>query len=50
MPTPRPDRDRVPGGRAGFHCDQRDTYDVTAAKDGWNRTLAWFETHMAVTT
>ena len=21
-----------------------------AAKDGWNRTLAWFEAHMAVAT
>jgi carboxymethylenebutenolidase len=33
----------------GFHCDQRDAYDETAAKDGWNRALAWFQTHMAVT-
>ncbi len=32
----------------GFHCDQRDAHDEAAAKDGWNRTLAWFETHMAV--
>ena len=28
----------------------RDAYDETAAKDGWNRTLAWFEAHMAVAT
>jgi carboxymethylenebutenolidase len=34
----------------GFHCDQRDAYDETAAKDGWNRTLAWFEKLMAVAT
>jgi len=33
----------------GFHCDQREAYEETAAKDGWNRTLAWFETHLAVT-
>jgi carboxymethylenebutenolidase len=32
----------------GFHCDHRDEYDETAAKDAWNRTLGWFEGHMAV--
>ena len=41
---------RYPEAGHGFHCDQRDSYDETAAKDGWNRTLAWFETHMAATT
>ena len=41
---------RYPEAEHGFHCDQRDAYDETAAKDGWNRTLAWFEAHMAVAT
>jgi carboxymethylenebutenolidase len=41
---------RYPEAGHGFHCDQREAHDETAAKDGWNRTLAWFETHMAVTT
>lgn len=31
----------------GFHCDVRDAYDETAAKDAWNRTLAWFDAHLA---
>jgi carboxymethylenebutenolidase len=31
----------------GFHCDQRDSYHETSAKDGWARTLAWFEHHLA---
>jgi carboxymethylenebutenolidase len=39
---------RYPDAGHGFHCDQRDAYDETAAKDAWNRTLAWFETHTAV--
>lgn len=30
----------------GFHCDQRDVYDETAAKDAWDRTLAWFDAHL----
>jgi carboxymethylenebutenolidase len=41
---------RYPEAEHGFHCDQRDVYDETAAKDGWNRTLTWFEAHMAVAT
>jgi carboxymethylenebutenolidase len=39
---------RYPDAGHGFHCDQRDVHDETAATDGWNRTLAWFETHMAL--
>jgi carboxymethylenebutenolidase len=31
----------------GFHCDRRPSYNEAAAKDGWARTLAWFEAHMA---
>jgi carboxymethylenebutenolidase len=29
----------------GFHCDVRPAYNPDAAKDGWERTLAWFEEH-----
>jgi carboxymethylenebutenolidase len=31
----------------GFHCDQRASYDEAAARDGWARTLAWFDAHLA---
>jgi carboxymethylenebutenolidase len=31
----------------GFHCDVRDSYHPEAAADGWQRTLAWFEAHLA---
>jgi carboxymethylenebutenolidase len=41
---------RYPEAEHGFHCDERGAYDEAAAKDGWNRTLAWFEAHMAVAT
>ena len=39
---------RYPDAGHGFHCDQRDAYDETAAKDAWNRTLGWFENHLVV--
>jgi carboxymethylenebutenolidase len=39
---------RYPHAGHGFHCDQRDAFDETAAKDAWNRTLGWFESHLAV--
>jgi carboxymethylenebutenolidase len=38
---------RYPEAQHGFHCDLRDSYDETAAKDAWNRTLAWFDAHLA---
>ncbi|HMG25556.1 MAG TPA: dienelactone hydrolase family protein [Acidimicrobiia bacterium] len=38
---------RYPDAEHGFHCDQRDAYDETTAKDAWNRTLAWFDAHLA---
>jgi carboxymethylenebutenolidase len=38
---------RYPDAGHGFHCDQRDSYDETAAKDAWKRTLAWFDDHLA---
>ncbi|MGZ4682373.1 MAG: dienelactone hydrolase family protein [Acidimicrobiales bacterium] len=31
----------------GFHCDARPAYDEAAALDGWARTLAWFDAHLA---
>jgi len=31
----------------GFHCDVRDAYNETAAKDAWGRTLDWFDRHLA---
>ncbi|MBV9935708.1 MAG: dienelactone hydrolase family protein, partial [Actinobacteria bacterium] len=31
----------------GFHCDARPAYNAPAAKDGWGRTLAWFDDHLA---
>jgi len=31
----------------GFHCDVRESYAETAAKDAWARTLAWFDHHLA---
>jgi carboxymethylenebutenolidase len=40
---------RYPDAGHGFHCDQRDSYDETAAKDAWSRTHAWFDTHMPKT-
>lgn len=30
----------------GFHCDARDSYHEESAKDGWQRTLDWFGTHI----
>ena len=41
---------RYPDARHGFHCDMRDSYDEPAATDGWARTLAWFDHHLAVQT
>ena len=38
---------RYPDAAHGFHCDVRDAYDETAAKDAWTRTLAWFDAHLA---
>ncbi len=30
----------------GFHCDQRESYEPTAAADGWTRTLDWFAKYL----
>jgi carboxymethylenebutenolidase len=34
----------------GFHCDARPSYSVEAAVDGWRRTLAWLDLHLALPT
>jgi carboxymethylenebutenolidase len=31
----------------GFHCDARDSYHEESARDGWQRALEWFDTHLA---
>lgn len=36
---------RYPDAGHGFHCDQRPDYKPGPAKDGWERTLAWFAAH-----
>jgi carboxymethylenebutenolidase len=38
---------RYPGAGHGFHCDARESYHEASAKDGWNRALNWFSTHLA---
>jgi carboxymethylenebutenolidase len=31
----------------GFHCDERESYNESAAKDAWTRTLDWLRRHLA---
>src|SRR5215475_2432537 len=38
---------RYPGAEHGFHCDVRPSYNDTAARDGWRRTLDWLRRHLA---
>jgi len=38
---------RYPGAGHGFHCDARESYHEDSAKDGWNRALDWFSSHLA---
>ena len=38
---------RYPDANHGFHCDARSSYHEDSAKDGWRRTLAWFDQHLA---
>lgn len=33
------------GAQHGFHADYRDSYNESAAADGWSRCLAWFREH-----
>ena len=37
---------RYAAAEHGFHCDQRPSYHPAAAADAWQRTLAWFGTHL----
>jgi carboxymethylenebutenolidase len=37
---------RYAGAQHGFNCDQRPSHDAEAAADAWERTLAWFGTHL----
>jgi carboxymethylenebutenolidase len=37
---------RYPEAEHGFNCDQRPSYHPDAAADAWQRTLAWFTTHL----
>ena len=38
---------RDPDAGHGFHCDHRADYHEPSATDAWDRTLAWFDTHLA---
>lgn len=38
---------RYPDAEHGFFCDARAAYNPEAATDAWQRTLAWFDTHLA---
>jgi carboxymethylenebutenolidase len=37
---------RYPDAEHGFHCDARSSYHEASAKDAWQRTLDWFDTHL----
>jgi carboxymethylenebutenolidase len=37
---------RYPDAAHGFHCDVRPAFEPVAAADGWERTQAWFVTHL----
>jgi carboxymethylenebutenolidase len=37
---------RYPEANHGFHCDARDSYHEASARDGWQRTLVFLETHL----
>jgi carboxymethylenebutenolidase len=36
-----------PGAGHGFLCDERDSYHEPSARDAWDRTLSWFQRHLA---
>jgi carboxymethylenebutenolidase len=38
---------RYAGAGHGFHCDARADYHADAAGNAWDRTLAWFDAHLA---
>jgi carboxymethylenebutenolidase len=37
---------RYAGADHGFHCNERPAYHPDAARDAWQQTLAWFDTHL----
>lgn len=37
---------RYPDAGHGFHCDARDQFEPQAARDGWQRTLAFLAEHL----
>ena len=39
-----------PGAGHGFMCDDRPTYHEASANDAWERTLGWFQKHLAPVT
>jgi carboxymethylenebutenolidase len=38
---------RYPDAGHGFHCDARDAYHETSARDAWARTIDWLDGHLA---
>ena len=38
---------RYPDAGHGFHCDRRPDYHPDSAHDAWDRTLRWFDQHLA---
>jgi carboxymethylenebutenolidase len=38
---------RYPDAGHGFHCDARGAYHPASAADAWEKTLSWFDAHVA---
>jgi carboxymethylenebutenolidase len=38
---------RYPEADHGFNCDARESFHAPSAGDAWERTLAWFDKHLA---
>jgi carboxymethylenebutenolidase len=38
---------RYPDAEHGFHCDARSSFHQASSRDGWQRTLAWFQSYLA---
>ena len=36
-----------PGTQHGFHNNSTPRYSEAAAKEAWDRTMAWFKKHLA---
>jgi carboxymethylenebutenolidase len=48
LQTPAGVRTETYAAGHGFHCEQRGSYDATAAERAWTRTLAFLALHLAV--